>query len=99
MNNLGETTVVKSLATAIHSRLVNPTEEHYKKLDLKINNLLNSSKAEKEKLRQELNQAIENIMLTKTELDRLSTSHKNISLLSFIAIVITLINFIAILTK
>ena len=79
-NTLGETTVVKSLATTIHKRLVNPAEEQYRQLDNKINDLIDGSR--------ELQTGLQG------ELNKLIALHKNTRLIALSALTLTIINFV-----
>ena len=98
-NTLGEATVVKSLATTIHKRLVNPAEEQYKQLDGKINDLLDGSRELHAGLREEINELITSVLFTKEELNKLKALHKNTKILAFIAITLTIMNFVFFIVK
>ena len=84
-NTLGETTVVKSLATTIHKRLVNPGEEQYRQLDNRINDLIIGSRELHTDLQEELNKLI--------------ALHRNTRLITFSALTLTIINFLFFVIK
>ncbi|WP_066636780.1 hypothetical protein [Desulfolucanica intricata] len=91
-NTSGEDTLVKSLATTIQKKLVNPTEEQFKQLDLKINSLSDNLNQTNLELRQEIDGLSEKILTIRKELNDLAALHKKTRLVAFIAITWTAIN-------
>ena len=98
-NTSGEVSVVKSLATTIHKRLVSPAEEQFRELDSRINDQLVGSREIHAVLQEEINELAVSALATKEELNKLIVVHKNTRMLVFIALTLIIINIITFAVK